>query len=287
MNSEPIILYIHIPKAGGTTLADLIYGQLRASARDSGESEEDGWLNSKVFHYPSGYVRGPYRHDMDRIRRVLPRHDLKAVLGHFLFGIHQSLTRPASYVTMLRHPVQRALSLYHFEKIVEANFGDHQGIRMPADTTLEAFMEEPPFKDVDNGQVRRISGCWPEIGGCTRAMLNRAKENLRRHFAVVGITEHFDETLLLLRHVFSWDDDIFYYPKNTNPDRAAMPHLQQETFDAILEHNALDYELYQFAGELMKLQILWYGAAFQEKLEGYRLKKQAWYNKVASEGTRA
>ncbi len=285
MNPQPVLLYIHIPKAGGTTLADLIYDQLRASAPDGCQTEENGWLNAKVFYYPSGYVRGPSPQDMDRIRHVLPRQDLKAVVGHFLFGIHEYLTRPSSYVTMLRHPVQRVLSLYHFEKLVEENWGDHQGIKMPADTTLEAFLEKPPFKELDNGQVRRISGQWPELGGCTRAMLEQAKDNLSKYFAVVGVTEHFDATLLLLKDAFSWGDDIFYYPKNTNPGRAVTHRLPKKTIDSILAHNAFDYELYQFAFELMESRILRYGAAFQERLEEYRLKKKTWYKEIVRQGT--
>jgi len=206
------------------------------------------------------------------------------VLGHCQFGIHEQLARPATYITMLRHPVERIMSLYHFEKLVEGKFGDHQGIRMPAETTLESFVESPPFKDVDNGQTRRISGFSPEVGGCTRAMLKQAKDNLRKHFAVVGLTERFDETLVLLKHAFSWSRDVFYYPMNTNPGRTAMTGEPQHTIDAILAQNALDYELYQFAIELMDSAILRHGAAFQEELEEFRVKKQAWYDDETQNG---
>ena len=222
MSAQPIIIYMHIPKAGGTTLADWLYGQLRDLSGQEREAEEEGWLNSGVFYYSSGYIRELDARDLARIMRVLPRPDLKAVLGHCNFGIHEQLARPASYVTMLRHPVERVMSLYHFEKLVKAKYGDHEGIKIPAETTLESFVESPPFKEVDNGQTRRIAGVWPDVGGCTRAMLERAKDNLRKHFVVVGLTERFDETLLLLKQAFSWNRDVFYYPMNTNPGRTAM-----------------------------------------------------------------
>ena len=281
MTTPPIVVYIHIPKAGGTTLAHWLYEQLRSPAREGCESkEEDGWLSSGVFYYPSGYVRGPYSHDVDRIRRVLSRSDLKAVLGHCQFGIHEQLARPANYITMLRHPVERVKSLYHFEKLVEGKYGEHQGINMPGETTLESFVESPPFEDVDNGQTRRISGLRPEVGGCTRTMLKRAKDNLRKNFAVVGLTERFDETLILLKQTFSWQRNVFYYPVNTNPGRTAMTDESSETINTILEHNALDYELYQFATELMESAVSRYGDAFQDQLEEFRLNNQSWYDDV-------
>jgi len=280
MSNQPVVVYIHIPKAGGTTLADWLYGQLRDLSGEACEAEEEGCLNSGIFYYSSGYIKGPDAQDIARIMRVLPRPDLKAVLGHCNFGIHEQLTRPASYITMLRHPVERVMSLYHFEKLVKAKFGDHEGIKLPAETTLKSFVESPPFKDVDNGQTRRIAGLSPDVGGCTRAMLERAKENLRRHFAVVGLTERFDETLVLLKQAFSWSRDVFYYPMNTNPDRAAMPCESQDTIHTIQAHNSFDYELYQFAIELMESAVSRYGTAFQEQLEEFRVKKQAWYDDV-------
>lgn len=146
--------------------------------------------------------------------------------------------------------------------------------------TLEAFVESPPFKDVDNGQTRRISGLPPQVGGCSRAMLKQAKENLRKDFAVVGLTERFEETLLLLNRAFSWSRDVFYYPKNTNPGRTKINELPQRTTDAILERNEFDHDLYQFACELMDSAVSSCGADFQRELEEFKLNKQAWYERI-------
>jgi hypothetical protein len=188
---------------------------------------------------------------------------------------------------MLRHPVERILSLYHFERLVEANYGEHQGLKMSTDTTVQSFVQTPPFTDVDNGQTRRISGCAPDTGRCDRAMLQQAKDNLRKHFAVIGLTERFDETLLLLKHAFDWTNDVFYYPRNTNPERSAVPRMPKEAVEMILKSNAFDYELYQFAVELMESAIVSYGASFQQDLDEYRRKRQAWYDEICIENARA
>jgi hypothetical protein len=283
MNEQPVVLYLHIPKAGGTTLSDWLYQQLRDHRRQSSEAEEDRWLREAVFYYPSGYVRGPYEHDTAIINRVLPRPNVNGVLGHFKFGIHSRLTRPARYVTMLRHPVERILSLYHFERLMQERYGEHQGIRMPMETTLESFLQSPPFEEVDNGMLRRISGVSPRLGGCTDDMLQQAKANLRNHFAVVGVTERFDETLMLVKKAFSWDSDVFYYPKNTNPGRKAVTLKSQEAFNAILESNEFDFELYKFALELMDSAIESYGALFESDLKDFTSRNRAWYEQVTSD----
>jgi len=244
MHRSPIILYLHIPKAGGTTLSNWIFDQI---ARTPRSVEEAGWLNSGAFYYPSGYVRGPYASDLSRIARVFGRDDLMAVLGHFDFGIHRSLASPTTYVTMLRDPVDRVVSLYHFQRLVQRKHGDHQGIVIPDGMTLEDFVAEPPYKEVDNGQVRRISGLDPAIGECSRAALETAMEHLDRSFSVVGLVERFDETLVLMSRTFGWSQDHVYYSKNQNPGRPSVKAIGEQTLAAVRESNWLDCELYQFA----------------------------------------
>jgi hypothetical protein len=243
MNRPPIILYLHIPKAGGTTLSNWIFDQV---ARTPQTVEEDGWLNSGVFYYPSGYVRGPYASDLSRIARVLQREDLLAVLGHFEFGIHCSLSAPARYVTMLRDPVERVVSLYHFQRLVQRKHRAHQGVVIPKDMTLEQFVAEPPYKEVDNGQVRRVAGLDPAIGHCDRTTLETALGNLEHFFSVVGLVERFDETLILISRMLGWAQSPVYYSKNQNPGRPTLETLPQGTVEAIRESNWLDCQLYAF-----------------------------------------
>ena len=81
--------------------------------------------------------------------------------------------RPTTYITLLRNPVDRVLSLYHF-------------LEAERQTSIEEFVAHPSIKEVDNDQTRRIAGVDPAVGGCTNAMLLKAMENMRRHFAVAA-----------------------------------------------------------------------------------------------------
>lgn len=250
--SRRTVLFLHIPKAGGTTLGEYVYSQCRAR-----EDQDEGLLNAGVLFIPYGFFKEADLQVPEYIRPTLGRGDLRAVVGHFWFGVHEHVARPWTYVTLLRDPVERVVSLYHYLKLEE---------RM----TLDEFAASPPFKEADNDQVRRIAGVDPEIGGCTRETLEAAKENLRRHFSVIGVTERFDETLVLLNRRLGWTKEVASYPRNVNPGRRPTDSLPQGTLDAIRARNALDAELHRFANEWMDEAIAAEGPAFHEDLARYR-----------------
>jgi hypothetical protein len=59
---------------------------------------------------------------------------------------------------------------------------------------------------VDNGQTCMLSGAGESVGfgKCSHDMLETAKRNIETHFAVVGLSECFNEALILLRRLFGW-----------------------------------------------------------------------------------
>jgi hypothetical protein len=231
--STPAVLFLHIPKAGGLTLGEYIYNQCRTP-----EAPRDGLLDDGVAYLDYGFIKESPLAVPAHVVRLLGRRDLRAVLGHFWFGLHEHLVRPYVYVTLLRRPIDRVVSLYYYTRCHE---------RM----TLNEFVRTPPFAEVDNDQTRRIAGVHPPIGGCTRETLNIARDHLRRHFAVVGTTERFNATLAMLNLRLGWNRSVASYPRNVNPERLAADELPREALDAVRERNELDYDLWQFASQLL------------------------------------
>lgn len=255
--SAPAVLFLHLPKAGGTTLGDFVYNQCRADAE-----HDEMLLNAGVLFLPYGFFKEADLAVPEPVRPLLRRADLRAVIGHFWFGLHEYVARPSTYITLLRNPVERVVSLYHY-------------LKLEGRMSLEEFASHPPYREVDNDQTRRIAGVNPDIGDCTEATLRAAQENLRRHFSVVGVTERFDETLVLLKLRLGWRRDVLSYPKNTNPERPPTAALARETVAAIERRNELDFKLWRFAEQLLDEAIAAEGAAFRTELESYRRRRPA------------
>jgi hypothetical protein len=248
----PVVLFLHIPKAGGSTLGEYVYNQCRAP-----EPGGDGPPDAGVVYLDYGFVKEPEPAVPGHVVNLLGRRDLRAVIGHFWFGLHEHVARPSLYVTLLRDPVERVVSLYYYAGLQET-------------MSLEEFARTPPFREVDNDQTRRIAGMNPAVGQCTRATLDAARENLRRHFAVAGTTERMEETLALLNLKLGWSRDVVSYPRNVNAARPASAALPREAVEAVRARNELDFELWRYASELMDGAVAAGGRRFHDELERCR-----------------
>jgi hypothetical protein len=247
----PLLLYLHIPKAGGTTLGEFIYNQYR-----NGDQNDEGLIKNGVFFTPDGFFRNDETRVSMEMKTLLQRGDLTAVMGHFGYGLHEFLNRPYQYITILRNPVSRVVSLYHY---LQAS--DH--------ISLQDFIFSSSYREIDNDQTRRVAGINPGIGECTGADLEQAKENLRNNFAVVGTTERFDESLVLLKQKFGWTKAVSSYPRNVTANKQDLS-LTPLILEQIENTNRLDMELHRFASQLLDEEIARQGECFQELLEAQK-----------------
>lgn len=92
---------------------------------------------------------------------------------------------------------------------------------------------------------------------------------MQNHFEVVGLTERFDESILLLQRAFGWRRP-FYEKKNVGAVRRQKDELPAATRDLIARHNALDLELYEFARDRFEKSIAQLGANFPSDLRRFR-----------------
>jgi hypothetical protein len=173
---------------------------------------------------------------------------LRVFKGHLPFGLHESLPQAATYLTVLREPVDRAISTYYFMKNYVLH-PMHRRIKR-AGWTLEEFIQNVPRNNIQCKYLANVG--WDEE--VTEAIYERARSNLERHFSVVGLTERFEETLALLKVRFGWKLDQ-YLSFNRTPDRPPKRKLPAPTVELIQQYNRWDVELYHAGGQLFEKQL--------------------------------
>ena len=227
-NQRPVLIYLHVPKAAGTTLSTII---------------DQNYPAESIFHITA--TPGRSVEDFKQLPSE-QRGRFVVVQGHFPFGIHQHIPSEATYITLLRDPVERLISHYHFVLRTPEHYLYENVTRKQM--TLADYVMSDISPELDNGQARMLSGVGRTlpIGECNKSLLDRAKQNVDERFSVIGVAERFDETLALLRREFGWKK-LDYQRQNVTRDRPGAASLDSKTIEAIRARNWLDVELHRFA----------------------------------------
>jgi len=168
--------------------------------------------------------------------------------GHMLFGLHAILPQPATYITVVREPVDRVISSFYFMRTYKLHPLYWKFKR--ENWSLEDFVTRSPRENV---QCKIIAGA-EYAKPCTAEICERAKENLGRSFSVVGLFERFEESLALMKLRFGWKLQRYssFNVTRTRPKKADIP---QSTLDLIAEKNSLDISLYNCAAKLFQTAV--------------------------------
>ncbi|MEM6612585.1 MAG: sulfotransferase family 2 domain-containing protein [Cyanobacteria bacterium P01_C01_bin.72] len=226
------IVFLHIPKAAGTTLKDILYRQY--------STDEIYELDAKQFIQSQENFK-----QLDSTKKA----KITILMGHMYFGLHEFINSPAAYITMLRNPIERVISYYHFVKKLPSH-EDYELIKTN-NISIQEYCQMGR-QNMCNGQTRFLSGT-SESETCNYDTLAVAKQNLQHNFAVVGIQERFDESLLLLHQKLGWNKMPFYYRRNTNRSNSySRLEISADALSIIRKHNELDLELYEYANHLFE-----------------------------------
>ena len=178
--------------------------------------------------------------------------NLRALGGHFLYGIHKLLPMDSEYITMLRDPVQRVASEYYYMK----DYGFfHQKEIIEHNLTLEDYLDHEDTAYLNNLQTRLLSGFpYSQKPFVDEEMLETAMRNAENCLAV-GIAEEFVNSLALFCHKLSWKKIPYVTRKNVNTHRTSMT-LEENESVRISEREKYDIRLYHHCRELFHKQLL-------------------------------
>lgn len=238
------LIFLHIPKTAGTTLNRIIEWQ---------------------YNPLSIFTMDPYRirATPERLKQLpeARRRRLRMVRGHLYYGVHEYLPQGSTYITMLREPVARFLSSYYFLQRRPLH-PMHRKVKSER-IGVEDFIRLTPQRQ--NMQCSLIAGIKSN-GKCEESTLQIAKENLARSFSIVGLSERFEESLMLIAKTFDWEIP-FYENHKVSKTR---PKVEPSAVEMIKENNRLDLELYEFGKGLFEASLAKKEKEVREGLAAFR-----------------
>jgi hypothetical protein len=242
------ILFFHIPKTAGSSIQSLL-----AQYYAPKDIAEAGSLTTLL--------------GLDR--KMLSRK--KLFQGHFYGPLEQIVGQNCFSFTILRDPIDRALSHYGHVLTHKIHYLHQRAIELGS---FDAYLEDPLAQmTVSNFQARMLSlDC--DIEGLYKGLTDKARANweLEKYiettdfglngqallyaaqakldkFGLVGITERFDETLALLMYKLGWPYPAEIHDQNVNPLRIRRSELSPRTLQRLSNLNEIDNVLYLVASK--------------------------------------
>lgn len=239
------IIHLHMPKTGGTTLKKVIHKIYKNKVVDL-------YVNANQLE--------------EEINKLLLG-EISCLQGHFPCGVHKYIEQSFTYVTMLRHPVERIISEYYFirsipwhelhDKVKEMSLYDYQADSQTQNLQTRYILGNLDLRDLSNENV------------------NQAMEHLTNHFSIVGITELFDESFYLMKKAFGWKQNTYKF-KNKTKNKPALESISAELLKEIAKNNNADLELYTFARERLEDTIQKLSVSNKKELRILKKQNQAY-----------
>jgi Sulfotransferase family len=239
--AAPLVVFTHIPKAAGTTLMSIV----RAQYGDPLVVDVGAVPEVKRMAFMA----------------TLPQ-DVRAVVGHARYGLHEHTSRRCRYFTFLREPVSRVLSTFGYIRRNPLHYM-HREV-MSGQLDLAAVARR--LRDL---QTKFVAGVPVEKEVVDAGDLATAKEHLTAKFDAFGLMERFDESLILLADTFSWSSPV-YLRENVNPRGSRSSATSDRDREVILEMNQFDIQLFEFARALLDQRIAAQAEEFQHRLTKLR-----------------
>ena len=260
---EPVLVFIHLPKTGGTTLNHIFFRK---------------FTRKKVFH-----IWDPLHPETFLQMSDEKRNEFDCITGYVPACIHNFISRPCRYIILLREPLERAISDYYFiltsvrhprherynrEKVtLEEHLQEERGstpdiIKLLLYPKLEVLLDIPIIEKWRGFKSYKI---YFESYKMNK-MIEEGKRKLRQDFFQVGILDRFGEFVFLLSRRLKWDLPC-YRIENQNSSRLRADARNTIDTEVLSHFNAahrIEYQLYEYACSLFAAQ--WSSREYPDRL---------------------
>ncbi len=218
--AESLAFFSHIPKTAGSTLLKILISQYRRPEL------------LKLYHNTAADREAAMK-DLDpRIRMIATHHHL---------GLREKMPRPCHTITVLRDPVELAISLYYYIQASPTHHLHAETASGQKDLLAVARLER-------NRQVRWLAGVGSGAELSDAEVLDLAKANLLASDVTFGLAESFDESVIFFSRALGWRVKAFS-KQNVTRDRPKRDQLKAGELAELEEICATDIALHRFARE--------------------------------------
>lgn len=213
-NQTPKLIYLHIPKTAGSAFhklaSEYLHGQVSLSMPSNTTYKK--WVHSRV------------------------------VGGHFLYSHYDGMTADRLFLSVVRDPVDRALSLFNYYKHVNDGMEDERAELGFDPTSLKLTIEKSDIdfrgEFVDNYQCLYLSG---------ERNFSAFQKVLEKDKFVVGTFDMLDKWHQFLSEHFGWESTEMPMV-NASRKSTYLDELKSDSglVDMIRELNSEDMKLYEF-----------------------------------------
>eukprot|EP01025_Chloroclados_australasicus_P017443 TRINITY_DN1890_c0_g1_i1.p2 TRINITY_DN1890_c0_g1~~TRINITY_DN1890_c0_g1_i1.p2 ORF type:complete len:327 (-),score=34.88 TRINITY_DN1890_c0_g1_i1:1158-2138(-) len=320
---------MHIPKTGGTAVAAYFkenWQSVCAASKLRNEkyenalhaTTENAILVSQIDApcYWLSIDNGPYGQGrmVFSLLAMFRGIKIRYATGHLPFGFCQFLESNCEYTTVLRNPLERALSQYYYVRERHPNLVNCQGCN-----TFEGYIDgllsqKLHIHGVDNIQTRMISGdsfnavisssivCKAKLAGCditpfmkiNQSHFEKAKNNILNHFPVIGTLDELQEYQALMYVEYRYQPYKIEVLRKTSSRSKQLEDLDPETLEKLQKMLKWDLQLWQFVKNLINQRVRNLGDKFEKAMqvvENYEERpgsfRNAWNKSDIQKGNRA
>jgi hypothetical protein len=222
---EPLNIYLHIPKTGGTSLRNSLMRPLRPG--------------EQLLIYPD--TIGISEADFHQVP-LRQRDRLRWIFGHCKFGLDRHVTRTSRYIAFVREPMDRLRSNLAHHVAARSHFA-LDGVTLRFTTIFNEGLVE----DCDNLMTRVFAGVGREtvpLGHVGEDEVEIALANVRRHFSFVGQLDRADADTMALQSHLGLPLEVLPMDNVTQLDNFAAAECAALDWPKITERNRADLLLY-------------------------------------------